>query len=249
MNCRSCNTRLPSPSSPCPNCGHSKERKSFVDGQGKGEATAAPPKARPALSPSIHKREAPAESPEEVVELSLESAVGQAPEAPSPPSTSYRSAAPGKQRPRHAVAAPPIVDPSARPASTLFPPSEVRKMICADPELLEPGLEAHRDDAGTAIGADFETDVGVIDLLARDAAEGWVVVMVLEGEPDRDTMPALLHRMGWVRKHLIKGNQALRALLILERMDDELGYAAAALADSVELRTCQVSVNFTPVEC
>ena len=255
MNCRSCNTRLPSANAPCPNCGHSQGRSGFIDG--KAGQKAAPPKAKAALSPSIHQAEPPQEAaqeaPEEVVELSLEAAVGrEAESAPRSPSTSYRSASPRrKKKPAQEPAAPaPATSPvqTATPDEPLFPPSEVRAMVCADPELLEPGLEVHRDEADHPIGAGFETDVGEIDLLARDDAGGWVVVMVLDGQPDRDTLPSLLHRMGWVRKHLIKSNQGLRAILILERMDDELGYAAAAIADAVEFRTCQVQVSFTRVE-
>ncbi len=122
-------------------------------------------------------------------------------------------------------------------------PSLLRQLVLDDPEVLEPGLSALTDDSGTEVGRHFETEVGEIDLLARDASGGLVVVVVAPPETGRDLVPELLHRIGWVRKHLVKSvGESVRCIVLVEGLDEQIGYAAAAVADTIEFHTWRASL-------
>jgi hypothetical protein len=113
-------------------------------------------------------------------------------------------------------------------------PSQVRALISEQPGLIEKGLRVHADAAGRPLGVDFETPVGSIDLLARDLRGGYVVLMVLEpDEPTEDLVPGLLRRMGWLRKHLCKAAESVRAIAVVNKLPESATYAAAGLADGV----------------
>ncbi len=96
---------------------------------------------------------------------------------------------------------------SAGPALLSPDPSAVREMLAGRVELLEPGLRIHSDPQGKTLGVDFSTEVGEIDLLGRDAAGSYVVVMIAERGQGEDSIPEVLQRIGWVRKHLATGSE------------------------------------------
>jgi hypothetical protein len=150
-----------------------------------------------------------------------------------------REAPPPPARKPKAAGRPPAA--SAKGASFSLEPAEVRALVAANPEWLEPGLRVHGD------GAPFATPVGAIDLLAQDDAGGLVVVMVAEGEPDKEIVLELLQRIGFVRTRVAKGGQEVRALLIVERLSDPTRYAIAALGDTVSVKAWRVGLTFDPL--
>jgi RecB family endonuclease NucS len=125
---------------------------------------------------------------------------------------------------------------------------EVMALVSEQPELIETGLRVHSDRKGEAVGAGFATDVGEIDLLARDTAGGWVIIMVAEEDREKELVGDLLQLMGWVRKHLGKKGQEVRAIVLLDSLPEDLGYAAAAVADSLEFKRYRLALTFEPVE-
>src|SRR5262245_35056243 len=133
--------------------------------------------------------------------------------------------------------------PAGKPLSFTLDPVEVRALLVATPELIEPGLRVHQD-GGRAIGAGFSTPVGEIDLLAQDDAGGLVVVMVADGDPDKDTVLELLQRIGFVRTQVATEGQEVRGLLLAERLPEPTRYAIAALGDTVALKTWRVALTF-----
>ena len=50
-----------------------------------------------------------------------------------------------------------------------------------------------------------------------------------------------------MRKHLAKPGQEVRAIVLLERLPDEVRYAAAALADTVSFKTYRLALTFEEV--
>jgi hypothetical protein len=136
--------------------------------------------------------------------------------------------------------------PEARlPAAPLMPDAAaVRQMLAGRPELLEAGLRVHADAQGKSVGVDFSTEVGEIDLLARDGAGSYVVVMVAEHGQGEECIAELLQRIGWVRKHLASGSERVRGMVLLEQAPDSLSYAAAAVADTVAFKTYRMSLCF-----
>jgi len=94
---------------------------------------------------------------------------------------------------------------------------EVRGLLAERPELLEAGLRVHTEDDDEAVGVGFATAVGDIDVLARDSAGGWVIIVVAapgDGEGHgKELVGDLLQLMGWVRKHLGADGQEVRGIV------------------------------------
>jgi hypothetical protein len=135
----------------------------------------------------------------------------------------------------------------AGPALLAPDPSAVREMLAGRPELLEPGLRSHSDAQGKTIGVEFSTEVGEIDLLARDAGGGFVVVMIAE-RGQEDSVAEVLQRIGWVRKHLAKGAEKVRGILLMDQPPESLSYAAAAVADTIAFKTYRMSLCFEDLQ-
>jgi hypothetical protein len=136
--------------------------------------------------------------------------------------------------------------PTARPPSFSLEPAEVRALLAATPELIEPGLRVYAD-GGRQVGAGFPTAVGVIDLLALDDAGGLVVAMVADGEPDKELVLELLQRIGFVRTQLAERGQEVRGLLLVERLSETTRYAIAALGGTVSIKAWRVALTFDDI--
>lgn len=126
-------------------------------------------------------------------------------------------------------------------------PVGLRKQLAEHPALLEPGLTVFCHEQGSPVGAGFATAVGPIDLLARDARGGLVVVMVADRDQGSEIVAEMLQRIGWVRKHLAERGEAPRGVVLFERPPENLGYAAAAVTDTIAFKTYRVSVSFDDV--
>jgi RecB family endonuclease NucS len=123
----------------------------------------------------------------------------------------------------------------------------LRAQLVERPELLEPGLRIHCDSDGRLAGIDLETEVGDIDILARDEEDNWVVVSVVDGEADAALVTDLLQRMGWVQKHLAEKGDQVRAIILLSSVPEDLGYAAAAMSDKLRFCTWQFELKLEDV--
>lgn len=227
MVCPGCNTRIEEEGKrTCPHCG--RVLKSMM------ASTAEHPK--PRLS-----RLGPSSVPSEEAELELDEPAELELDEPAKPDETGIGVQKGPDGPaREGIGAPP---PSFAPD-----PAHLRKMLAEDPTLLEAGLRVYSDERGKPVGAGFSTAVGEIDLLARDAEGGFVVVMVSDGDGEAELVARMLQRIGWVRKHLGEGQQAVRAIVLLEDPPDSLRYAAAAVADSVAIMTYRMALTFESVE-
>ena len=73
--------------------------------------------------------------------------------------------------------------------------------------------------------------------------------MILVAEPNRgkELVGDLLQRIGWVRRHLGTSGEEVRGIVLLDSLPDELGYAAAAVADTVEFKIYRLELTFEPV--
>jgi RecB family endonuclease NucS len=148
--------------------------------------------------------------------------------------------APAKKRRR-----PPALGSQPEPSVGLRR-QDVVGLLLEQPSLLEPGLEIYRED-GKTCGVGYSTDVGEIDLLARDDAGSLVVIHVAEPGHGKELVGELLQRIGWVRRHLGSSEAEVRGIVLLDALPDDLGYAAAAVADTVEFKLYQLQLTFEPV--
>ncbi len=296
MNCRRCNTPIPSRSSSCPNCGQQVgPGESFIDDPGASGVFDADSSDENALGPSTLAdpyTDAPdAEIDlEDEAELSLEDAVaperparpkkrrrsthGETPDAkrdrstakparksvrgsarepraarPRPEGAASRKRGASSGRPRRAKAASSARGARHGSGSGLLPSTDtVRAIISQHPELIEPGLEVLTDESGSEIGVDHPTDVGVIDLLARDEAGVLVAVIVVEPGHPGDIVAESLHRLGWVRKHLAKSGEDVRGIVLTESLDEQTAYAAAAVAGTLRFKSYALSLSLVDLD-
>jgi hypothetical protein len=135
---------------------------------------------------------------------------------------------------------------AAEGAGILVRPADVRQMLVEQPELIEDGLQVYSED-GDPVGVGYETAVGDIDLLARDDAGGWVIVCVPEPDEGKEIVSDLLQRIGWVRRHLGESGEEVRGIVLLDALPDDLGYAAAAVAGTVEFKLYQMALTLESV--
>jgi len=140
-----------------------------------------------------------------------------------------------------------LSDPRAASPGASPDPVQVLALLAREPGLLEPGLTLFREK-GEPAGVDYATDVGKIDLLARDARGGLLVVMVAKGGSGNDLVAEILQRIGWVRKRLAKSSEGVRGMVVMDRAPENLSYAAAAVSDTVSFRSYRMTLSFDPVE-
>ena len=223
MNCKLCATVLEEGARNCPNCGHEVGAKVGPE-KGKGvKSTKTIPPTPVGLDLDLEEEDVEREpEPEVGVEFDLEEEVERVIEAP-----------------KGSVMSTPIFTLDA---------AGLRKMLARQPELLEPGLNIVTDEKGRLVGSGYATDVGTIDLLARDAKGGLVVVTVVESGQGEEVVAEMLQRIGWVRKNLGKGKQKVRGIVVLEQVPKNLSYAAAAVADTIAFKTYWVALTFGDVE-
>ncbi len=223
MNCKLCATVLEEGARNCPNCGHEVGAKVGPE-KGKGvKSTKTIPPTPVRLDLDLGEEDVEREpEPEVDVELDLEEEVERA-----------MGALTGS------VVSTPIFTLDA---------AGLRKMLARQPELLEPGLNIVTDEKGRLVGSGYATDVGTIDLLARDAKGGLVVVTVAESGQGEEVVAEMLQRIGWVRKNMGKGKQKVRGIVVLEQVPKNLSYAAAAVADTIAFKTYWVALTFGDVE-
>jgi len=124
----------------------------------------------------------------------------------------------------------------------------VRSILAQQPELIEPGLEVLVDEAGQEIGVQHATDVGVIDLLARDPSGALVAVMVVGPEAGSDLVGEALHRLGWVRKHLAKNDEDVRGVVLTDHLEEQVAYAAAAVSGTLRFKSYALSLSLVDLE-
>jgi hypothetical protein len=96
--------------------------------------------------------------------------------------------------------------------------AEVIALLAARPELLRPGLSVPE---GEVSASGQPTEVGQIDLLFADSEGGWVVVMVPESDSGADFV-----------------------VVLLPDGAGPAGYAAVALAETVEFKTYRMALRF-----
>jgi hypothetical protein len=231
MYCESCHERLKSGTRRCPSCGHAAKGNPDL---GSGSVRDAANSTAYSLPPA----------PKLVKEESKVAAT-KVKETKDQPRTTARKTSAEKAAPPKPRNAP---KPSSAEPSFDLSPDGIRDLLIARPELIEEGLCLHTGGDGAASGARFETSVGKIDLLARDSSAGWVVVLIAEPGQGKELIGDLLQLMGWVRKHLSAEGQEVRAVVLVDTVPEDLGYAAAAVSDTVEFKVYRVGLTIEKIE-
>lgn len=102
-------------------------------------------------------------------------------------------------------------------------------------------LALHVED--DEIATQYPTDVGPIDILARDKVNhDWVVIELKKGKTSDAVVGQLLRYMGWVKKNKATGGETVRGIIITSAPDDRIKYAML-VAQSVSFYTYKVSFD------
>ena len=88
------------------------------------------------------------------------------------------------------------------------------------------GEYAYFRDDGQREGRQYPTDIGPIDILAREPATNAYVVIELKRDKSSDqAVGQTLRYMGWVKEHLCQGGEEVKGLIICQEADERLEYA------------------------
>ena len=105
-------------------------------------------------------------------------------------------------------------------------------------------LEIFQDSEGFT-GRQYRTDVGTIDILARDRQTGdYVVIELKRGQGTDQTIGQVLRYMGWVKEHLARDSHKVRGMVICQRGDERLDYALSMIPD-VDAKFYKVDFKLT----
>jgi hypothetical protein len=102
-------------------------------------------------------------------------------------------------------------------------------------------LALHAEDEESAI--QYSTDLGPIDILARDrTTQDWVVIELKKGKSSDAVLGQLLRYMGWVKKHKATGGEGVRGIIITSAPDDRIKYAML-VSQGISFYTYRVSFD------
>jgi len=101
------------------------------------------------------------------------------------------------------------------------------------------------EDTDRNDGQQYATDVGPIDILAVEVkSNSFVVIELKKGRPSDQVIGQILRYMGWVRKNLCTGTQAVKGLVICRDPDPKLSYALD-MTENIEIRYYSVAFKLT----
>ncbi len=100
-------------------------------------------------------------------------------------------------------------------------------------------------DEGNRTGQQYLTDVGRIDILARDAkTNAYVVIELKKGKSSDVVIGQTLRYMGWVQEHLCGSGDTVRGLIICHRNDDKLDYAQS-MVPNIDVKYYKINFQLT----
>jgi len=92
-------------------------------------------------------------------------------------------------------------------------------------------------------GNQYPTDVGRLDILAVHRHEPRLLVIELKRDQSTDqTVGQVLRYMGWIKKHLAKGEQTVEGLIISHKAEKDASYALSIIP-SVKLMVYEVEFH------
>jgi len=104
-----------------------------------------------------------------------------------------------------------------------------------------------KDEHDELVSQQYKTDIGRIDILAKEKETGRYVILELKkGQTSDDTIGQIARYMGWIEEHRSNG-EPTKGVIIAARYDDRLYYAAKKLKD-VELYLYKVDFKLAPFE-
>jgi len=101
------------------------------------------------------------------------------------------------------------------------------------------------EDSGAYIGQQYQTGIGIIDILAVDSkTNDFVVIELKKGQTSDKVVGQTLRYMGWVKKTLCSPNQSVRGIIICESKDEKIGYAID-MTSNISIRYYKISLQLS----
>jgi Endonuclease NucS len=105
-------------------------------------------------------------------------------------------------------------------------------------------LTVYREDDGTP-GQQYVTDVGIIDILAKDAKGDFVVIELKRAESKYHVLGQVLNYMQWVKDNLVTEKEKVRGMIVVGKADNTLKSALKQVADKVILKEYRIKMTLT----
>ncbi|MCA9362507.1 DUF1016 family protein [Candidatus Kaiserbacteria bacterium] len=99
-------------------------------------------------------------------------------------------------------------------------------------------------DEGGSEGQQYTTDVGIIDILAIDKDDDFVVIELKRAESGYKVVGQVLNYMGWVSEKLAEPDgKKVRGMIVVGKADKTLKAALSQVADKVALKEYRTQVD------
>lgn len=108
-------------------------------------------------------------------------------------------------------------------------------------------LTIYREDEETP-GQQYVTDVGIIDILAKDEKGNFVVIELKRAESRYHVLGQVLNYMSWVEENLATNGEKVRGMIIVGRADKTLKYALKQVSDKVTLKEYRIKMTLIDPE-
>lgn len=103
-------------------------------------------------------------------------------------------------------------------------------------------LEIHVEEDGTT-GQQYTTDVGIMDILAVDEHDDFVVIELKRADSGYKVVGQVLNYMGWVQDKLALDGQKVRGMIIVGKADKTLRAALRPVEDKVSLKEYRIQMS------
>jgi hypothetical protein len=123
--------------------------------------------------------------------------------------------------------------------------SDLRDFLAKNLQLLEPGLRLYQDEGIT--GIEFPAGGRMIDILAVDAQNNFVVIELKVSRGYDRVVGQLLRYMAWISENHAEPNQKVRGVIVAREISPDL-VLACSLVSGVELCEYELSIKLARVQ-
>jgi len=139
-----------------------------------------------------------------------------------------------------------VEDPNIEEYDTGFMPLEkhLEEYIMKNWDIVDFGekLSLYREEDGTP-GQQYITDVGIIDILAKDEKGDFVVIELKRAEAKYHVVGQVLNYISWVEENLVTNGEKVRGMIVVGKADNTLKYALRQVADKVMLKEYRIKLT------
>lgn len=118
--------------------------------------------------------------------------------------------------------------------------SQLRDFIAQNLTLIDNNLNLYVSDDGLD-GVEYRTDIGIIDILAQNKSNEFVVIELKLSRGSDAVLGQLQRYMGWVKKNLSNNMENVHGVIIAKSINDRLKYAVSVTQN---ISLFEYSMNF-----